>query len=206
MAAKPGLNYQGTLLQATITDNDNSEQISQWVVAAQAGDKVAFSQLYQTYYKRLYLYCRRLTGDTGAAEEVVQDSFIKAWTALTQLNNYAGFYAWLRQIASRLAIDKSRLKASKVWQNSTAFDDNDFATRLNMESKLDLEKMIVLLPTGARSILVMHDIEGYGHREISQMLGVAEGTSKAQLARARSLLRQHFTDADSNGLERNGER
>ena len=184
-------------LQAIKNDNSDLALVARWVTEAQAGDKNAFALLYGKFNKKLYLFCRRMIGDVGTAEEVTQECFIKAWLALPNFRNEGGFYAWLRQIASRIAIDKMRLKDAKVWNNRVEFDDADFTTRLHLEQSLDLEKMIGLLPEGARSVLVLHDIEGYAHAEIATMTGIAEGTSKAQLSRARRLLRANLTNASN---------
>ncbi len=179
------------------------KQVSNWVKESQQGSVVAFENLYREFHQRLYLFCLRMSGVTGVAEELVQESFIKAWRALPEFRHDAGFYTWLRKIASRLAIDRLRLKNEKVWQNMTELDETEYLLTARSENSnsldniRDLEKLIALLPEGARNVLVMHDIEGYGHKEISALLGIAEGTSKAQVARARKLLRQaYFTSSD----------
>ena len=169
------------------------ELAQQWISAAQKGDKDAYGKLYQHFHRRLYLFCWRMTGNTNSAEDVVQESFIKAWIGLEKFRFEASFYTWLRTIASRIIIDKLRLKESKVWQNTVDIDETIFTEKCNLDGSIDLEKLIRCLPDGARSVFIMHDIEGYGHREIAQLNGIAEGTSKAQLSRARKLLKNQLT-------------
>lgn len=186
-------------MQSLITDND-IDQINQWVKRSQQGDQAAFSQLYQHYYKKLYLFCLRMTSDTGSAEEVLQESFIKAWRGLPKFRQDSSFYTWIRQIASRLVIDKVRLKESNIWHNAVEIEESSFHSAkenhqgMGLDKAIDLEKMISLLPKGARSVFVLHDVEGYTHTEISDLIGIAQGTSKAQLTRARSLLREQLTN------------
>ncbi|WP_168204320.1 RNA polymerase sigma factor [Aliikangiella coralliicola] len=168
------------------------EQVSNWVIESKAGNVRAFEQLYREFYQRLLMFCRRMTGSTEIAEEILQESYVKAWLALPEFRQESGFYTWLRKIASRLVIDRLRLKSEKVWQKAVEFDDSTIFSQLGAEHKMDLDRLITKLPDGARNVFVLHDVEGYGHREIGLMLGIAEGTSKAQLSRARTLLRNQY--------------
>jgi len=166
------------------------EQTEAWVFAAQQGQIDAFEKLYLTYHKRIYLFAKRMTGSVGAAEEVVQETFIKAWQNLASFRAESQFYTWLRSIASRITIDRLRMKNAKVWQEMSEFEDVYSSLNPNVGILRDLEKLIGQLPEGARSVFVLHDIEGYKHQEIADMTGIAAGTSKAQLSRARKLLRE----------------
>ena len=182
------------------------DETASWVVESQGGNVKAFERLYREFFQRLFLFCKRMTGETGAAEELVQESFIKAWQALPSFRAESGFYTWLRKIASRLIIDRFRLKQEKIWQNAIEFEESDYSNKLSLEQnnlnqQMDLEKLIALLPEGARSILVLHDIEGYAHKEIAAMLNIAEGTSKAQLSRAKLLLRNNFVASQENRVQ-----
>ncbi len=169
--------------------NGSQTEIEAFVIEAQQGNTDAFEALFQLTHKRLLMFCWRMMGNSSAAEEMVQESFIKAWLALSSFRGESQFYTWLRQIASRLIIDKLRLKSEKVWQNQAELD-GEIIGKANISSELiDLSKMIKLLPPAARSVLVLHDIEGYSHKEIASLMSIAEGTSKAQLSRARSLLK-----------------
>ncbi|WP_444997877.1 RNA polymerase sigma factor [Aliikangiella sp. IMCC44359] len=180
-------------MQTTISKTHSSALMVSWVNAAQSGDKLSFEKLYQETYRRLYLFCLRMTNSKENAEEAVQETYIKAWLALAQYRNEGDFYYWLRQIASRVVIDKLRLKESQIWQNSSELDINYPATTNELDKKIDLEKLIALLPEGARTVLILYDIEGFAHKEIAQLTGIAIGTSKAQLSRARTLLRTQLS-------------
>lgn len=174
------------LNESTIDEVDN------WIIESQGGNVRAFELLYREYYQRLFLFCRRMTGSIGAAEELVQESFIKAWQAIASFRADSRFYTWLRTIASRAIIDRYRLKQEKIWQSAVELDEQHYSSQLSPEYQMDLDKLITLLPDGARTILVLYEIEGYGHKEIAKMMGIAEGTSKAQLSRARKLLRESY--------------
>lgn len=188
-----------------------TDKIVDWVSESQRGNIRAFELLYREFYQRLFLFCRRMSGNTQGAEEAVQESFIKAWQALPQFRQESHFYTWLRKIAARLLIDKARLKQEKIWQNRIDLEDEHFAKEVqlhansnrqgHLEINIDLEKLIALLPEGARNILIMHDIEGYQHQEIAELMGIATGTSKAQLSRARSLLRKNYSSVSSVQLK-----
>lgn len=176
-------------------ETGSADHTIHWVLESRNGNVRAFELLYQAHFKKLFLFCKRMSGSISVAEELVQESFVKAWQALADFRMDSSFYTWLRTIASRLVIDRLRLKNEKIWQNISGADDEDFICQLNPEHKMDLEKLIGLLPIGARNILVLHEIEGYGHSEIAEMLGIAEGTSKAQLFRAKSLLRNNYLNS-----------
>ena len=167
-------------------DND----LELWVHSAKLGEVAAFEKLYLTFNKKIFLFAKRMTGTTSDAEDVVQETFVKAWQKLASFRQESQFYTWLRTIATRVMIDRLRAKNVKVWQEALDYDEVFAAINSNIGQVKDLEKMIGLLPVGARSIFIMHDIEGYKHNEISKMTGVAVGTSKAQLFRARKLLRE----------------
>ena len=119
----------------------------------------------------------------------MQDVFVKAWQKLSTFRFDSSFYTWLRTITTRLVIDSFRRKNAMVWKDTTEIDENHCINTANASDIRDLEKLIGLLPEGARNVFVLHDIEGYKHKEISSMTGIAVGTSKAQLSRARSILR-----------------
>ena len=171
---------------------ETSDLVEHWLKAAIEGDVGAFEQLYRAYHRRLLMFCTRLCGEQPLAEEVVQEAFVKAWQGLPGFKQQSQFYTWLRTIASRVVIDRIRLKSHQVWENSVEFD-LDIATLQNETgTEIDLNKLIMKLPDGARSVFVLHDIEGYSHQEIGNLLNIAVGTSKAQLARARRLLRDGY--------------
>lgn len=173
-------------------DHSNEHEDQTWVKSAISGNMAAFEQLYSRHHQRLFLYAKRMTGSVQEAEDVVQDTFIRTWQKLDSFRAESQFYTWLRKVASRILIDRMRVKNAKVWRESAEFEDIHFVTDSNSGAQLDLEKFISQLPEGARSVFVMHDIEGYTHDEISGLANIAAGTSKAQLFRARKLLRDRL--------------
>ncbi|HEY0340998.1 MAG TPA: sigma-70 family RNA polymerase sigma factor [Steroidobacteraceae bacterium] len=161
------------------------------VQRACAGDVRAFERLYREHVGRVYGLCLRMTRDPAMAEDCTQEAFINAWKALARFETRSSLATWLHRIAVNVALAKRR-KASVVLE-STADDDGEvIESDWTLETPLEvneIEAAIEKLPEGARDVLVLHAIYGYSHLETAEMLGVAEGTCKAQLHRARSLLR-----------------
>jgi RNA polymerase sigma-70 factor (ECF subfamily) len=135
-----------------------------------------------------------MTRDPAVAEDCTQETFINAWKALPRFETRSSLATWLHRIAVNVALAKRR-KAKGVL-DAPATDDDDgemIESDWTLETPLEvneIEAAIERLPEGARDVLVLHAIYGYSHVEAAQMLGVAEGTCKAQLHRARSLLRE----------------
>ncbi len=159
---------------------------------AQAGDESAFEQLYREHVGRVYALCLRMSADTVAARELTQDVFVRAWERLGSFRGESAFASWLHRLAVNVVLMDRRLAARRA---EDPLDDGDWtppaATRDGSPLlRLDLEAAVAALPPGARRVLVLHDIEGYEHAEIGKLLGIAEGTSKAHLFRARRLLRE----------------
>jgi RNA polymerase sigma-70 factor (ECF subfamily) len=156
-----------------------------FVSSAQEGDFSAFEALYKRDVGRTYALCLRMTADPALAEELTQVTFIRAWSKLRTFRGDSRFATWLRRLTINvvLADRRGRKLAEQV-------ETEHLAPALDPGAAIDLESAIAKLPAGARTIFVLHDIEGYRHEEIAGMLGVASGTSKAQLHRARRLLRE----------------
>ncbi len=162
------------------------------IAAATAGDRRAFERLYRTYGQRIYALCLRMSGDRGTAEELVQDVFVRAWQKLETFRGDAAFGTWLHRVAVNIVL--SRRKQDGRQRDRTVNDDDAMdvvaARPVSVGERLDLESAIAQLPQGARRIFVLHDVEGYTHEEIGEFLGITSGGSKAQLHRARMLLRE----------------
>jgi RNA polymerase sigma-70 factor (ECF subfamily) len=160
---------------------------------AQAGDQAAFRDLYYQLAGRVYALCLRLTGDAGAAEERTQDVFVRAWDKLRSFRGESAFSSWLHRLAVNVVMNERRTTFRRE-QRVTPVAAPEALERGRSEPmiglNIDLERAIAALPAGAREVFVLYDIEGYSHAEIADMTGVAEGTSKAQLFRARHLLRE----------------
>lgn len=170
------------------------------LLAAQSGDAEAFAALYDAHAPRLFAVCVGMLSDRTAAQELVQDTFVRAWRGLKGFRGDSSFATWLHRIAVnemltatrrdrrrslRVTIDADFAADDDATESvrSGAFDPHDIALGI------DLEQAIAKLPDGARAVFVLYDIGGYGHAEIGEQLGIAEGTSKAHLFRARRLLR-----------------
>jgi len=161
------------------------------VQRACGGDVRAFVRLYREHVGRVYGLCLRMTRDPAMAEDCTQEAFINAWKALARFETRSSLATWLHRIAVNVALAKRR-KASVVLESTSDDDDEAIESDWTLETPLEvneIEAAIERLPEGARDVLVLHAIYGYSHLETAEMLGVAEGTCKAQLHRARSLLR-----------------
>jgi RNA polymerase sigma-70 factor (ECF subfamily) len=169
------------------------------VRAAGQGDARAFEALYRKHSRRTYAAVWRLSGGQAArAEDLVQDAFVRAWQALPSFRFESAFSTWLHRLAINTALMslRSRSGGEDLETDDTALDyiaTHDTAGQRTRE-RLDLERVIATLPPRARAVLVLHDIEGYKHEEIATELGMAVGSSKAQLHRARGLLRARLGD------------
>jgi len=172
---------------------DNRTQEQELVEKARSGDVPAFETLYRQNVGRVYALCLRLTAKPSLAEEVTQEVFIRAWEKLGSFRGESALFSWLYRLATNAVYSEHRTsqrRAARVTPTDdlSPFDDPSPAGR--PDSGLDLERAIATLPPGARRVFVLHDVEGYRHQEIADMTGVATGTSKAQLHRARRLLRE----------------
>lgn len=167
--------------------------LSDPVRRAQAGDEVAFRELYRTHVGRVYALCLRLAGDAAAAEELTQDAFVRAWERLATFRGESAFGSWLHRLTVNLVFEtrrKERRRESRVqpMEAPEVMERGGADTRAG--EGLDLERAIAQLPEGAREVFLLYDVEGYTHAEVAQVMDIAAGTSKAQLFRARRLLRK----------------
>ncbi|HEY2825652.1 MAG TPA: sigma-70 family RNA polymerase sigma factor [Gemmatimonadales bacterium] len=160
---------------------------------AQAGDEAAFERLYRANAGRVYALCLRLVADAGWAEDLVQDVFVRVWERLKTFRGESAFTSWLHRLTVNLVFATRRSSGRRGRREMATADLEDLGAAGHDAPpglKLDLDQAIARLPNGARVVLVLYDIEGYGHDEISSMIGIAPGTSKAQLHRARRLMRE----------------
>lgn len=164
---------------------------------AQAADRPAFDTLYEKYVGRVYAVCLRMCADPDDAERLTQDVFVRVWQRLASFRGDSRFTSWLHRIAVNVVLEdiRSTHRRTARVQNvpEPAFHERPGKdSSSDLDARMDLERAIALLPHGARQALVLHDIEGYKHEEIAQLLGTAVGTTKAQLHRARRLLRDRL--------------
>ena len=168
------------------------------VARAASGDRNAFERLYRDHVNRVYSLCVRMVSDRERAEELTQDVFVRAWEKLHLFRGESSFSTWLHRLTVNLVLN---VRKSDGRQRSR-FEENDdesggmdalpgiVGAPLAPGDMLDLEDAVKQLPPGARRVFVLHDVEGFKHEEIAEMLGVTSGATKAQLHRARLLLRE----------------
>jgi RNA polymerase sigma-70 factor (ECF subfamily) len=165
------------------------------VALAAAGDRVAFERLYRQHVNRVFSLCARMVNDRGRAEELTQDVFVRAWDKLHLFRGEAAFGTWLHRMTVNLVLNARKTDSRDRARFEDDEEDGDGVTLLVARShspgdRMDLDAAIAKLPKGARRVFTLHDIEGYKHEEIAEMLGVTTGATKAQLHRARLLLRE----------------
>lgn len=158
---------------------------------AQGGDRSAFERLYRVQVGRVYALCRRLTGDSTEAEDMTQETFVRAWQKLGSFRGGSKLSSWLHRVAVNVVLNQRRIRSRGAALESTVEEFPEPAppgggSRWGAQ---DLERAIAALPEGARTAFVLHDVYGFAHGEIATLAGCAVGTSKAQLHRARRLLR-----------------
>ncbi len=172
---------------------DRAAEVKQLVSRAQNGDQAAFEALYRENVGRIYALCLRLSGDAVRADELTQDVFVRAWEKLDSYRGESAFSTWLHRLAVNLMLEKRR-SARRRSERVMLTDDPSLLDGAGRppapEVGIDLERVIASLPEGARTVFVLYDVEGYQHDEIAELMGLAPGTSKAQLHRARRLLRE----------------
>jgi len=167
------------------------EDASSLIAEAQSGNQVAFEEIYRIHMGRVYAICLRILADRSRADEVAQQIFFRAWIKLSSFRGESSFASWLYRLSINMILGE--LNSSKR-ESSHVLDDDSIISSSRMETaqnlKLDLEKAISFLPKQARAVFVLHDIEGWKHEEIAGTMGLAVGTCKAQLSRARRILRE----------------
>ena len=166
------------------------------VARAQAGDARAFEALYRRHEDNVYGLCVRLCdGDSAKAEQATQDAFVRAWEKLGSFRGEAQLGTWLHRLTVNVVLGEKRLL--KRWTTLETEEGAPVPVELTVapvDTTLsgDLEKALAKLPKGARTVLWLHDVEGFLHEEIAELTGIAVGTSKAQLHRARKLMKEHL--------------
>lgn len=163
---------------------------------AQDGDVDAFEQLYREHAGRIYALCLRLrAGDAADATELMQDVFIRAWRRLSTFRGECAFSSWLHRLAVNTMLENARSDRRRMARVLPMDDTSRLEGTVRssgVDLRMDMEEAIASLPKGARLAFVLHDVEGYQHQEIAEQLGVSVGTIKAQLHRARRLLRERL--------------
>lgn len=161
------------------------------------GDTAAFEELYHRHFRRVYALCLRMTGDPTKAEDLTQDVFIQLFNKIGSFRGDSAFTTWLHRLTVNQVLMHFRKRGVKLEHTSEEGDFTDVVDtplqstrRISIIDRLALEKAIGQLPPGYRTVFTLHDIEGYEHEEISDMLDISIGTSKSQLHKARMRLRE----------------
>jgi len=154
---------------------------------AQQGDVSAFEILYRTHAAAVFALCRRMTGNDRDARELVQDVFVRAWERLQTFRGESSLFTWLHRLAVNVVLGHLR-STSRHFAEELSDEISGATASDGIDDRLDLDAALARLPAGARTVFVLHDIHGYSHEEIAQMTGIASGTARAQLWRARRAL------------------
>jgi len=160
---------------------------------AQKGDRAAFEEIYRQNVGRVYAICLRIAAEAGKAKELTQDVFVLAWEKLPTFRGESAFFSWLHRLTVNVVLMEQRSRKRRAEKEMVTIEPEFFERpdpAVLPGTGLDLEKAISQLPHQARTIFVLHDIEGYQHNEIAGMLKLSVGTCKAQLFRARKLLKE----------------
>ncbi|MGW8283071.1 MAG: RNA polymerase sigma factor [Gemmatimonadota bacterium] len=161
------------------------------------GDPAAERALYDAHVDRVYRLAYRMTGDENLARDLTQDAFVRAFDRIDSFRGDAALSTWLHTVTTSVVLNGLR-KVRRIREREAELDAAHETAQEDRRSEPDLRDRLHVaiagLPDGYRKVFVMHDVEGYTHQEIAQALGVAEGTSKAQLSRARAKLRAELAD------------
>ncbi|GGD35889.1 RNA polymerase sigma factor [Pseudoxanthomonas indica] len=192
------------MLNAAVTDlmpdaaaTTAAETDHSLVRLAIGGDMQAFEAIYRRHASRIHGVILRLVGGHGVrAEDLTQEAFVRAWQALPKFRFESAFATWLHRLAVNTALMELRTRRAQPLfdDDEERLDDLGLADSAGQNTALtmDLERAVATLPPRARAVLVLYDVEGWKHEEIASELGMAVGSSKAQLHRARQLLRERL--------------
>lgn len=175
--------------EATATTG-TAASVDDLVRRAQQGEVAAFESLYRTHAQAIYALCWRMTGDEGEARELLQDVFVRAWERLTTFRGQSSLATWLHRLGTNVVLERMRVGKREALRmiDAESAEPETPGTDRDADTRMDLDRALKSLPGGARTVFVLHDIEGYSHDEIATMTGIAPGTARAQLWRARRAL------------------
>lgn len=179
---------------ATLTLNlDTGDPLHLLVRKAKTGDARSFEELYRQTVGRTYALCLRMTANPSQAEELTQEIYVRTWQKLHSFKGTSRFTTWLHRLAVNVIVSEWRSRSRREEREEREPNISQFQhhmSQLDPGLRMDLELSIAKLPERARLAFVLHDMEGLEHQEISKITGMAVGTSKAQVHRARKLLRE----------------
>jgi RNA polymerase sigma-70 factor (ECF subfamily) len=164
------------------------------------GDAAAFEALYRAHEGRLYNVLTRMVGSVHEAEDLMQEVFLHVHNKLGSFRGESSLGTWIHRVAVNLCLDHLRGRHARMARSTESLDKDNARELSTVEpqvptaiSRIDLERAIQRLPDGYRAVFVLHDVEGLEHREVATILGIAEGTSKSQVHKARMKLRAMLT-------------
>jgi len=183
---------------APVTEQQNHD--GALVDRAQRGNAAAFEELYRRHIDKVYGLCVRMTGNQAEAEDCAQEAFIQAWSKLDKFRGDSAFGTWMHRVAVNSVLGRIRKSKREHDRIQAVSDVAPPPESIGDTSGLrDLEEAVNKLPSGARHVFVLHAVYGYSHQEAGNMLGIATGTSKAQLHRAKRLLQQQLNTEQQAG-------
>ena len=158
---------------------------------ARSGDVDAFEMVYRAHTSAIHALCLRMSGDRSVARELVQDVFVRAWERLPSFRGQSSLATWLHRLAVNVVLEnwrKAKRDALRMIDDPDGMAFDAPTARPDLDTAMEIEAAMARLPAGARAVFVLHEIEGYSHEEIASMTGIAMGTSRTQLFRARRAL------------------
>ena len=186
-----------TLSAAPRLDTSAYDDDRRLVARCRAGERDACEELYRRHAPRVLGLARRMVGAADDAEDAMQDVFLAVFRKLESFRGESTLATWIYRLAMNVCLDRLRSRGSRERKVTDAFDVDDAehvtapipAGRLSPGGRIDLERAIASLPEAARAAFLLHDVEGFDHREVGAILGIAEGTSKSQVHKARLRIR-----------------
>jgi RNA polymerase sigma-70 factor (ECF subfamily) len=169
---------------------------------AQKGDAAAFEQLYRLHSRRVYALCLRMVGNTAEAEDLAQEAFLQLFRKIHTFRGESAFSTWLHRLAVNVVLMKLRKKTlpETSLEETTEPDEETGGPRRDIGGpdvrlsgsidRVNLERAVEQLPPGYKTVFVLHDVQGYEHNEIAEIMGCSIGNSKSQLHKARMRLRE----------------
>jgi RNA polymerase sigma factor (sigma-70 family) len=174
----------------TLQNPDDADHLDV-VRRAQQGDVHAFERVYRTHAPAVHALCRRMCGDDASVRELVQDVFVRAWEKLTTFRGDSSLATWMHRLAVNVVLEHLRRTKRDALRLLDDADDAVFGATSaggQLDAGMDIDAAVARLPAGSRTVFVLHDVHGYTHDEIADMTGIAAGTSRTQLFRARRAL------------------
>jgi RNA polymerase sigma-70 factor (ECF subfamily) len=175
---------------------------TQLIARAQRGDEQAFAALYDAHKRRVYSLCLRMTGNTAEAEDLTQEAFLQLFRKISTFRGESAFSTWLHRLAVNVVLmhlRKKGLQQISLDETDTSQDEpvkrdygSDDRRLTGSVDRIGLQKAIADLPPGYRAVFVLHDVEGYEHNEIAEIMKCSVGNSKSQLHKARMKLRERL--------------